>query len=197
MVDQPRVAGCDEAGRGPLAGPVVCAAVVLPERHDILGLADSKALSPESRESLFEIVLERAEHCVVSVSAAEIDLSNILRASLQGMARAVAGLPSVPSMAVVDGNQVPPGMPCPCEAWVKGDAKHAAVAAASILAKVTRDRIMRELARDYPAYGFERNFGYPTPDHLVALRLHGPCPVHRASFGPVRDVLNQPTLFHS
>lgn len=195
MVDEPRVAGCDEAGRGPLAGPVVCAAVVLPSRHGIEGLGDSKALSVAARERLFELVVARAENCIVEVSPEEIDGTNILRASLAGMSRAVAGLPRPPLRAIVDGDHVPLDMPCECEAWVKADARHAAVAAASILAKVTRDRLMIELAGQFPGYGFERNFGYPTPDHLVALRRIGPCPAHRTTFGPVREALNQPTLF--
>ncbi|MGE0002744.1 MAG: ribonuclease HII, partial [Fimbriimonadaceae bacterium] len=144
MVDEPGVAGCDEAGRGPLAGPVVCAAVVLPAGHGIKGLGDSKALSAAARERLFDLVVARAENCIVEVSPGEIDGTNILRASLAGMSRAVAGLPRSPLRAIVDGDHAPLDMPCECEAWVKGDARHAAVAAASILAKVTRDRLMIE-----------------------------------------------------
>lgn len=194
MVDEPGVAGCDEAGRGPLAGPVVCAAVVLPEGHGISGIRDSKTLAPARRDALAAMIRERAQWQVVAVGADEVDELNVLAASLAGMARALAALSPSPSRAVVDGDRLPPGLPVPAEAWVKGDARHAAVAAASILAKTERDRLMLRLAEDFPQYGFDRNFGYPTPGHLEALRRHGPCPAHRRSFGPVAEALAQAVL---
>jgi ribonuclease HII len=194
MTDEPGVAGCDEAGRGPLAGPVVCAAVVLPERHGIGGLRDSKALSASRRELLAAMVRERARWALAVVPPAEVDAMNVLAATLAGMARAIAALDPAPERAVVDGDRVPPGLGVPAEAWVRGDARHAAVAAASILAKTERDRLMRELDLDYPKYGFARHFGYPTPEHLAALRSHGPCPAHRRTFAPVVEAMAQGAL---
>lgn len=194
MADEPGVAGCDEAGRGPLAGPVVCAAAVLPEGHGISGLRDSKALAPARRERLGELIRERAQWTVVVVGPEEVDGLNVLAASLAGMARALGALDPAPSRAVVDGDRLPPGLRLPAEAWVRGDSRHAAVAAASILAKTERDRIMRALDLEYPEYGFGRHFGYPTPEHLAALRLHGPCPAHRRTFAPVAEALAQGAL---
>jgi ribonuclease HII len=180
------VAGVDEAGRGPLAGPVLAAAVILDDLQPIRGLADSKTLSPRRRERLFDEIRARALCCsIASASVQEIDGLNILQATLLAMRRAVEGLRLVPHRVVVDGNRVPL-LKMPVAAIVKGDAKVAAIAAASILAKVQRDRLCHELHADYPAYGFATHKGYPTPEHLEALRRHGPCEAHRCSFGPVR-----------
>ncbi len=182
------VCGIDEAGRGPLAGPVVAAAVVLDPRAVPRGLADSKALSPARREALFEEILARAEVGIAAVSAATIDRTDIRQATLLAMRRAVMALPSAPAFALVDGND-PPALPCGIEAVVKGDAQVASIAAASIVAKVARDRLMARLDRSYPLYGFARHAGYGTAAHLDALRRWGPCPAHRTTFGPVRACL--------
>jgi ribonuclease HII len=179
------VAGIDEVGRGPLAGPVVAAAVVLDMKRVPDGLADSKVLSPEQRDALFEKILASAEVGVASVPHGEIDAVNIRQASLAAMCRALAALPCTPDIALVDGND-PPKLPCPVETIVKGDAQIASIAAASIVAKVVRDRMMKRLAGAFPAYGFVRNVGYATAAHRAALTAHGPCPFHRASFAPVR-----------
>lgn len=181
------VAGVDEAGRGPLAGPVVAAAVILDDQRPIKGLADSKMLTARRRERLFDEVLARAL-CVsiAEASVEEIDRLNILRATLLAMQRAVAGLRLTPHRVVVDGNRLP-HLPMPAAAVVKGDAKVAAVSAASILAKVRRDRLCAALHESWPAYGFDGHKGYPTPSHLQALREHGACPAHRRSFAPVRE----------
>jgi ribonuclease HII len=184
------VAGVDEAGRGPLAGPVVCAAVILDPQHTIPGLGDSKALRESVRERLFaQIQREAMAWHVEFVEAEEVDRLNIFQATLAGMARAVGKLHPAPSQALIDGTHVPPGLPCRAEALIKGDAREPAIMAASILAKVSRDRHMRQLHARYPAYGFERHKGYPTPDHLEALRRFGPCVEHRKSFAPVRQAL--------
>ncbi len=183
------VAGVDEAGRGPLAGPVVAAAVILDELQPIRGLADSKALSPARREKLFDEI--RAKALCVSIaqaSAEEIDRLNILQATLLAMQRAVEGLRLRPKQVLVDGNRVPQ-LAVPVQAIVKGDAKVAAISAASILAKVQRDRLCAELDRRWPAYGFAAHKGYPTPEHLAVLRREGPCLEHRRSFMPVRQAL--------
>lgn len=183
------VAGVDEAGRGPLAGPVVAAAVILDERNPVHGLADSKTLSPMRRERLFDEIRARAlALCVASASVEEIDALNILQATLLAMRRAVEGLRLRPARVLVDGNRLPI-LHVPAEAIVRGDAKVAAISAASILAKVTRDGLCRELHRAHPQYGFDVHKGYPTPEHLDALRLHGACTAHRRSFGPVQSVL--------
>ena len=180
------VAGVDEAGRGPLAGPVVAAAVILDDLQPIRGLADSKVLSPRKRERLFDEIRARALCCsIASASAAEIDSLNILQATLLAMQRAVAGLRLRPHRVVVDGNRVPV-LAMPVAAVVKGDAKVAAISAASILAKVHRDRLCAELHDRHPAYGFAAHKGYATAEHLAALRQHGPCGEHRQSFAPVR-----------
>jgi len=183
------IAGVDEAGRGPLAGPVVAAAVVLDSANVPAGLADSKRLSAGQRERLFEDILQRAVcHAVGLASVEEIDRLNILKATMLAMERAVAGLRLAPRAIVVDGKHTP-RVACPAEAIVKGDSTVPSIMAASILAKVTRDRIMDQLAAEFPAYGFDRHRGYPTPDHLAALRAHGPSHVHRRSFRPVRVLL--------
>ena len=184
--DQARVAGVDEAGRGPLAGPVVAAAVILDPLQPIEGLADSKALSPRRREQLFErICSQAASYAIASASVEEIDTLNILGATMLAMQRAVAGLSLRPDRVVVDGNRLP-ALDVPAEAIVRGDATVAAISAASILAKVTRDRLCDSLHERFPAYGFAQHKGYPAPQHLQALREHGPCEAHRRSFAPVR-----------
>jgi len=185
-----RVAGVDEAGRGPLAGPVAVAAVILDPSRPIAGLGDSKALSEARREALAPLIRERALAWHLEwVGIDEIDRLNILHATMAGMARAVRALAPAATMALVDGNRLPPGLPCPAEALVKGDAREPAIMAASILAKVARDQLMRELEEVHPGYGFALHKGYPTPEHLEALRRLGPCPQHRRSFAPVRACL--------
>ena len=182
-------AGVDEAGRGPLAGPVVAAAVILDELDPIKGLRDSKTLGPATRERLAAEVRARALCCsVAEASVEEIDRLNILQATLLAMRRAVEGLRLVPRQVLVDGNRLPI-LTMPAAAIVKGDAKVAAIAAASIVAKVHRDALLVALHELHPAYGFAEHKGYPTPEHLAALRLHGPCSAHRRSFAPVRAVL--------
>lgn len=181
-----RIAGVDEAGRGPLAGPVLVAAVILDPARPIVGLADSKTLSSTRREALFEIIRERAlAYCIESVEAAEIDRINILQATLTGMARALRGLLPLPELALIDGNRLPTALPCPARAMVRGDALEPAISAASILAKVSRDRRMLALDIEFPGYGFAAHKGYPVPAHLAALRQLGPCREHRRSFAPV------------
>jgi ribonuclease HII len=185
-----RVAGVDEAGRGPLAGPVAVAAVILDPSRPIAGLGDSKALSEARREMLEPLIRERALAWRVElVSAAEIDRLNILRATLEGMARVVHALAPSAEHALIDGNRLPPGLRCPAEALVKGDSREPAIMAASILAKVARDRLMRELDALHPGYVFAVHKGYPTPEHLENLRRLGPCSEHRRSFAPVRACL--------
>ena len=185
------MAGVDEAGRGPLAGPVVAAAVILDDLQPIRGLADSKALTALRRERLFDEIRARALCCsVAQASVEEIDRLNILQATLLAMRRAVEGLRLKPQRVLVDGNRVPV-LPVPVEAIVKGDAKVPAISAASILAKVTRDRLCAELHERFPHYGFDGHKGYPTPLHLAALREHGPCPEHRRSYAPVRACLGE------
>lgn len=184
-----RLAGVDEAGRGPLAGPVVTAAVILDPDQPIDGLADSKKLSAKKREALFAHIQAKAlAYSIVEVSAAEIDRLNILQATLQGMARAVSQLKVPPTLVRVDGNQRPP-IDLHVETLVGGDALEPAISAASILAKVHRDRWMMALHQRHPDYGFDQHKGYPTKDHLQALARLGPCPEHRLSFRPVRLAL--------
>jgi ribonuclease HII len=183
------VAGVDEAGRGPLAGPVVAAAVILDELAPIKGLNDSKALGPRTRERLFDEIRAKALCCCIAqASVEEIDALNILQATLLAMRRAVEGLRLKPQRVLVDGNRLPQ-LKVPAEAIVKGDAKVKAISAASILAKVHRDRLCIVLHEQHPQYGFDGHKGYPTPQHLAALRRHGACPQHRRSFAPVRQVL--------
>ena len=181
------VAGVDEAGRGPLAGPVVVAAVILDPARSIAGLADSKRLSARRREALYPLILERAlASSIVRVEASEIDRINILNATLAGMTRALEMLAVQPVLALIDGNRLPKSLPCPAQAVIGGDASEPAISAASILAKVARDRILVEYDTHWPGYGFARHKGYPSPAHLEALRRLGPCPEHRRSFAPVR-----------
>ena len=178
------MAGVDEVGRGPLAGPVAAAAVILDPRDVPRGLDDSKALSPAQREALFaEIVARAAAVGIGLASAAEIDRINIRQATFAAMGRAVRALSTGPDHLLVDGVDVPPGLPCPARALVKGDALCLSIAAASIVAKVTRDRLMVRLGAVHPAYGFDRHKGYPTAAHRAALLRHGPTPFHRMSFG--------------
>lgn len=182
-----RLAGVDEAGRGPLAGPVVCACVILHPRRPIDGLGDSKALTERARERLFPIIQARClAWQVVFVAREEIDELNILWATMAGMRRALAALDPAPTHAIIDGDRVPPGLCCAASCLVKGDSLEPAIMAASILAKVSRDRHMLELSQRYPGYGFDRHKGYPTAAHLQALDRLGPCPEHRLSFAPVR-----------
>ena len=187
-----RVAGVDEAGRGPLAGPVAVAAVILDPARPVEGLDDSKKLSPARREALYPLIVERAlAWHVEMVAVEEIDRLNILHATLEGMRRCVAALGPRVELVRIDGNAVPKGMPCMAEAIVGGDALEPAIMAASILAKVSRDRLMVELHARHPQYGFDLHKGYPTPSHLAALAQHGPCPHHRRSFAPVREAAAQ------
>ncbi|WP_148715645.1 ribonuclease HII [Chitinolyticbacter meiyuanensis] len=189
------VCGVDEAGRGPLAGSVYAAAVILPDTHGIAGLNDSKKLSAAQRERLFgEIQLRATAWAIASASASEIDAINILQATLLAMKRAVEALSVAPSKALVDGNR-PPRLTIPVETIVKGDATVQAISAASILAKVARDREAHEMELQYPGYGFAQHKGYPTAAHLEALARLGPCPLHRRSFGPVRAASMQQTLW--
>lgn len=179
------IAGIDEAGRGPLAGPVFAAAVILDPAHAIDGLRDSKLLSRRRREVLAALVRERAlAWAVASADVHEIDTLDILQATLLAMRRAVAALSVAPAQAVVDGNQCP-ALACPVQAIVKGDRHVAVISAASILAKTARDALLIELDAAYPHYGFARNKGYGTAEHLAALARYGPCPLHRRSFAPV------------
>lgn len=185
------IAGVDEVGRGPLAGPVVAAAVILDPRHEITGLLDSKQLSQARREALDEIIRERAlAWCIAEASVEEIDTINILHASMLAMTRAVAGLSIQPELAQIDGNRCPE-LACRSEAIVKGDQRIPAISAASIIAKVARDRQMVALHAEHPAYGFDGHKGYPTAKHRQAIIEHGVTPMHRRSFKPVRDALAQ------
>lgn len=193
-----RVAGIDEAGRGPWAGPVVAAAVMpldpaCAAALERAGIGDSKALGKRARRRCFEAIVAESDagtlvFAVAAATVAEIDTHNILGATLRAMARAVSALPVAPARALVDGNRAP-DLPCPCECVVGGDARILAIGAASILAKVTRDRTMADLARNFPGYGWERNAGYGTAEHRRALETLGVTPHHRRSFTPVRAAL--------
>lgn len=187
--------GVDEAGRGPLCGPVVAAAVILNPARPIAGLADSKKLSEKRRNALAIEIREKAlAWCIAEASVAEIDRLNILHASMLAMQRAVAGLAIVPTRVQVDGNRCP-RLDLPCEAVVKGDSLVAEISAASILAKTARDALLVELDRRYPQYGLAGHKGYPTAAHLAALKAHGACEIYRTSFGPVRDIIANPPLW--
>lgn len=185
------VAGVDEAGRGPLAGPVAVAAVVFdPQRPRINGLDDSKALTALRREQLYDRIIERAlAYTIIMVDVGQIDSLNIFQATMQGMRQAVEGVAHVAQFARIDGNKIPKGLPCPAEAVVGGDAIDRSIMAASILAKVSRDRYMLALHQQFPEYGFDQHKGYGTPFHMAALKAHGPCHEHRRSFAPVRALL--------
>ena len=183
------VAGVDEAGRGPLAGPVVAAAVILDDLHPIAGLADSKKLTPARREKLYDEIRAKALcFCIAEASVEEIDRLNILQATMLAMRRAVMGLRLKPVMVLVDGNRLPV-LDVPAEAIVKGDALVPSISAASILAKVHRDRWCAQVHEQFPQYGFAGHKGYGTAAHLVALSQHGACPLHRRSFAPVAQHL--------
>jgi len=186
------VAGIDEAGRGPIAGPVVAAAVILPDGYHLPGLADSKTLSAAARERLAHEIRECAiAWSVVEADVARITAMNILQATLWAMREAVLRLEVAPVCCLVDGNRCPDDLPCAAQAIVGGDGLVACISAASILAKTVRDAHMCELADRWPMYGFDRHKGYPTAAHRAALAHHGPCPEHRPSFGPVRALLSR------
>jgi len=189
------IAGVDEAGRGPLAGPVVAAAAILPEGFRLPGLNDSKQLSEPQREEFFAALTgDPAVQYAIGIADVDwIDRINILRATERAAAEAINKLPVRPDHVLVDGRPMR-GLPVPQTAIVRGDARSVSIAAASVIAKVTRDRLMRALHAQYPAYDFARNKGYPTPEHLAALRALGPCPVHRRTFGPVRERLVQTAM---
>lgn len=181
-----RIAGVDEAGRGPLAGPVLVAAVILDPGRPVAGLADSKTLTARRRDVLAERIRDQAlawRLCVIDVET--IERLNILHATLLGMRRCLETLDPTPTFARIDGNRLPTGLPCPAEAVIGGDGRDPAIAAASILAKVERDRLLVELDGQYPGYGFAIHKGYPTRAHLDALARLGPCPAHRRGFAPV------------
>ncbi|THV23246.1 ribonuclease HII [Peteryoungia ipomoeae] len=180
------VAGTDEAGRGPLAGPVVAAAVVFEPDRIPAGLNDSKKLTLRQREALYEEILSMGEVAIASSSPRSIDRIDIRKASLDAMRRAVAGLPVAVRHVLADGRDVPPGLACSGDAVVKGDARSVSIAAASIIAKVMRDRMMARAGVVYPAYGFEIHAGYGTERHRSAIAVHGPCPLHRMSFGSLK-----------
>ncbi|MBC7205408.1 MAG: ribonuclease HII [Methyloversatilis sp.] len=181
-----KTAGVDEAGRGPLCGPVYAAAVILDPSRPIDGLNDSKKLSEKKREALAPLIRERALAWAIGIATVEeIDRLNILHATMLAMRRAVEGLAVPPDQVLIDGNRVPPGLTAPARAIVGGDASEAAISAASILAKTGRDHEMMALAALYPQYGIAKHKGYPTAEHLAALRIHGPSPIHRRSFAPV------------
>ncbi len=189
IFNRTQIAGVDEAGRGPLAGPVVAAAVILPEGFDAKGLGDSKALSREQREAVEPRIKAETIWCIQFVDSNVIDEINVLQATFLAMTRAIEGLATMPERVMIDGIQVPPGLKMPGEAIIKGDAKETCISAASILAKCARDRFMVEMDLLYPEYGFASHFGYGTPEHLEAIRLHGPCPIHRMSFSPLKPEL--------
>lgn len=188
------LAGVDEAGRGPLAGPVVAAAVILDDLRPIRGLADSKVLSPKQRDRLYDQIMAKALCCsVAAASVEEIDTHNILQATMLAMRRAVDGLRLKPAKVLVDGNRLPT-LDVLAEAVVGGDARVKAISAASILAKVHRDRLCEELHTQFPHYGFAAHKGYGTPEHLEALRVHGACVHHRRSFSPVAAVMTSAVI---
>lgn len=182
-----RIAGIDEVGRGPWAGPVVVAAVILDPQNIPDGLNDSKALSPKKREALATLIHQMAEVSIVEISVEDIDRINILAASLLGMERAAANLKS--DFALIDGNKLPAGLHCPGETIIKGDAKSASIAAASIVAKTYRDALMADLAQQFPGYGWESNAGYGTKAHKIGLQNLGVTPHHRRSFKPIHNML--------
>ena len=188
------VAGVDEAGRGPLAGPVVVAAVILPVTYDLDSLDDSKRLSAPRRKRLVPMIEAQAiAYAVEFIDVKEIDRVNILQATLNGMQRAVENLNPAPQRAMIDGNRAP-NLSCEVETIIGGDRLIASISAASILAKVYRDRLMLSMHDIYPAYGFDRHKGYPTAHHLACLKTLGPCPIHRRSFAPVRKAITEPGI---
>ena len=181
--------GVDEAGRGPWAGPVVAAAVILPADFSTEKLADSKRLSQKVRKTLFDEIVEKSDFGIGYGSVTEIDTYNILQATFLAMRRAIANLKTSPSRLLIDGNYLPSGLPCTAQGIVKGDTKVASIAAASIVAKVTRDRLMKDLALLYPGFGWEKNFGYGVKQHREALKTLGVTPEHRRSFKPIHNIL--------
>lgn len=184
-----RIVGVDEAGRGPLAGPVTAAAVWLDPVHLPDGLGDSKKLTAARREALFTQIMAHADVGIGHATPAEIDAINILQATFLAMRRAIAALRFAPDLALVDGNRLPPDLGCAGQTIIKGDGKVASIAAASIIAKVTRDRIMSDLNLRHPGYGWSKNAGYPTKRHINAIADLGVTPEHRQSFGPIRNIL--------
>ena len=184
------VCGVDEAGRGPLAGPVCAAAVILPENCVIEGLDDSKKLTEKKREALFDIIIEKSvSYCIAYGSLEEIEEYNILNATYLAMNRAIQGLQSPADYALIDGNRVPTNIKVPCETIVKGDAKSMSIAAASILAKVSRDRLLLDYDKEYPEYQFAKHKGYGTKLHTDLIKKYGPCPIHRLSF--LKNILGE------
>ncbi len=190
----PGAAGADEVGRGALAGPLVCAAVLLPEGFDPIGLDDSKKLTEAQRQVQTARIKEAADWAVCFIDVEEVDKINVLQASLQGMLRSCLALKAKPTLLLVDGRDKPNVPGIPVEAHIKGDGTFAAIAAASILAKTARDDYMKQTAKKFPGYGFEDHVGYAAPVHLTALKQLGPCAIHRRSFEPVKSMLNQPCL---
>ena len=186
-----RIAGVDAVGRGPLAGPVTAAAVILNPKDIPMGLNDSKKLTAKARDRLGAEIAARAQVSIAHATVTEIDQLNILRASHLAMERAVAGLPQQPDFLLIDGNMIPAGLTCPARAIVKGDARSVSISAASIMAKICRDQIMVDLAQQHPGYGWETNAGYPTKSHKDALQNLGVTPHHRRSFKPVHNILYQ------
>ncbi|GAB6052091.1 ribonuclease HII [Magnetospira thiophila] len=184
------VAGVDEVGRGPWAGPVVACAVILDPTRLPEGLDDSKKLTAKRRDALFEPILATAQVGLGAATVEEIDALNILQATFLAMCRAVAALPEVPAATLIDGNRIPPALPCPAEAVVGGDGRSLSIAAASIIAKVTRDRLMTQLDADWPGYGWAANAGYGTKAHQAGLARLGLTPHHRRSFAPIRKMLS-------
>jgi len=185
------VAGVDEVGRGPLAGPVFAAAVILDPDNFPAGLRDSKKLSTTRREDLFQVICATSQFCIAQASVGEIDQINILQATFLAMRRAVEGLAIAPDHALIDGNRMPPNLPCPAETIIKGDDRSLSIAAASIIAKVARDRLMVDLAQQFPGYGWETNAGYGTERHMAGLKTLGVTPHHRRSFKPIHNILYQ------
>lgn len=184
------ICGVDEAGRGPLAGPVCAAAVILPENIEIEGLNDSKKLTEKKREVLFDVIIEKAvSYCVAYGSLEEIEEFNILNATFFAMNRAIEGLSVAADYALIDGNRVPTNIKIPCETIVKGDSKSMSIAAASILAKVSRDRLLLEYDKQYPEYQFAKHKGYGTKLHTDLIKQYGPCPIHRLSF--LKNILGE------
>lgn len=184
------IAGVDEVGRGPLAGPVITAAVILPENRVFEGLDDSKRLTARRRADLYENLIRHSVFAIGAASRADIDRLNILHATMLAMVRSVTRLPQTPVGVLIDGNRIPPEMPLPAEAVVKGDGRSSSIAAASIIAKVTRDKIMGVLSERYPTYGWNSNSGYPTAAHKTAILQHGITAHHRRSFRPVADMFS-------
>lgn len=185
------VAGVDEVGRGPIAGPVTAAAVILDPDRVPPGLNDSKALTAKRREALYDQIMQVAEVAIISLPPAEVDRLNIRGATHEAMRQALAALPTRPDHALIDGHEVPQNLICPADCLIKGDGRSCSIAAASIVAKVTRDRLMVGLAQHYPGYGWEQNAGYPTKSHISALIALGVTPHHRRSFKPVHNILLQ------